>query len=228
MKPSFAVLAALLVLAGCTAKQELSSQGTEDAPDTTVATNEAKTDPATQAQPDLAPTNEPPKTDGEPAKPTTNDAPATGVTMASLAGKYDGKIDVPQAAVDTALAKVPPANRAQAEAFMNQMLTSIKNAKIMIELAKDGTYVATTTTDGKTETEKGKWSLDVAKGTVDIKSPELSQERIAMMKQQGATPEVIAQAQNATETAKIEDGGRRLVMSNTQEGVTVTVTFTKR
>jgi hypothetical protein len=233
MKPTLAALAVLVLLAGCAAKEELQSSGTES--DTSVKSEQpAKDAPDATIKPAISSatngttgTVEPPQ--GTTGPTTEQTSPASGdATMKSLAAKYDGKVEIPPSSIDAAMAQVPENQKQQAAAFMQQMVEMIKKTQVELELLADGNYNIKTTGQGKSETEKGKWLTGPKKDQITLKAPDMSQDQIDRAKKAGMTEEQIKQMRNSDDPLDVKDGGKQLVLTKTQNGVTIIVTFSRK
>ena len=237
MKPvHYLLVAAFALVIGCQAKETITAEGSgkEETPaaatgsesgdnggttglDLGAATTGGEptlgnTDAGALGAPTLTPTKEEPPKTGE----TANDP---GVTMQTLVGDYDGKIF--EETIAFLLSMAPADKRAEAE-------KELRSAVIKLNLGKDGNYTMTTKSKDKTETNKGTWSYDAAKGTTTLGAPEMTAEQKARLKSQGITDEQLAAQQKQSIVCKVSDGGKKLVFEETQGGMKNGITFTKK
>jgi hypothetical protein len=230
MKPvHYLLVAAFALVIGCQAKETITAEGSGDkeAPVTTTGNASepdlgattggqppltAATDGGALGAPTLTPTKEVPPKTGE----TANDP---GVTMQTLVGDYDGKIF--EETIAFLLSMAPAEKRADAE-------KELRSAVIKLNLGKDGNYTMTTKSKDETETNKGKWSYDAAKGTTTLSAPEVSEEQKARLKAKGITDEQIAAQQKQSIVCAVSEGGKKLVFEETQMGMKNGITFTKK
>lgn len=229
MKRILIAIAALALLAGCAAKEELTSAG-EDGSDNPVATNEGNA-------PSDQPVADPAVTDGgtpgatstlAPPKTTTGESkPSTTETKATYAGTYNGRVDIPQESIDAFMKQVPPEQQAQFKAQFEQGLKMVKDVKIVLELMPDGTYKKTITAMGRTEPETGKWHYDEAKKAVVMKSDGPTPEQLAEAKKAGVTDQMIKEAKDMEQIAVVSADQKTMTVSVTQMGMTTNVIYTK-
>jgi hypothetical protein len=234
MKPvHYLLVAAFALVIGCQAKETITAEGSGDK-EAPATTGNPVDDGAGNPDLDLGAT-----TGGQPtlggsdagalgattAKPT-EDKPKTGeaandpgVTMQTLVGDYDGKIF--EETIAFLLSMAPAEKRAEAE-------KELRGAVIKLNLAKDGNYTMTTKSKDKTETNKGTWSYDAAKGTTTLGAPEMTAEQKARLKSQGITDEQLAAQQKQSIVCAVSDGGKKLVFEETQGGMKNGITFTKK
>jgi hypothetical protein len=95
-------------------------------------------------------------------------------------------------------------------------------------MKSDGTYETTITARGKTEETKGTWTFDEAKKQITMKPGDPTPEQIAEAKKLGMTDDQIKAAKGKTQTVEVSGDGRVLTLNNTDFGMKVVITYTKR
>ena len=86
----------------------------------------------------------------------------------------------------------------------------------------------TTKSEDETETNKGTWSYDAAKGTATLSSPEVTAEQRARLKAQGVPDEVIESQKKQPIVCAVSEGGKKLVFEEKQMGMKNGITFTRK
>jgi hypothetical protein len=221
-------IAAFALLAGCAVKEDLNSSGTKEI-DVKVGAEKAP-----EVDPDQAQVQ---NNDDVPAAPAIHsplpeekkddakvEKPDAGVTEASLAGTYDGKIDISKESLDGLMAMVPPDQKSAADA----MVAEIKNVVITFVTKKDGSYDLTFKSKRGGETQSGKWRYDKTKGVMLLKAPEMTAAQIEQAKKMGATEQEIKEAREKEQTVTVSKDGRTLTLSNTEFGMPLSIIFTKK
>jgi hypothetical protein len=136
-------------------------------------------------------------------------------------GKWDGKVDVPQEAIDMIKAFSP--NEAP------KIETEIKGTKVELDLAKDGKYTVTTTPlSGKPSSVSGTWTLSEDGKTLTMSGPQLSEDAKAKAKAAGATDAQIKQGEGQSTAYTVGEDAKTLTADLQQLGMTIKVAFTKR
>lgn len=142
--------------------------------------------------------DEAPVLDKEPAK-------ENHVAGALLFGEYVGRIEFPEGFFEE-MKKQAEENGTLEEAVNFEK--GIKESKLRLQLGQDGVYTISSTTMGVSETRSGDWTYDPSKQLLTIKKS-------------GDEP-------NAKDKVfVVDDSGRKLVFVGENEGVRVTITFTR-
>ena len=135
-------------------------------------------------------------------------------------GKWNGKVELPQAAIDMIKAFTPEAERGKVE-------QDIKDTKIELDLKKDRTYTITTTASGKTDSQNGTWTLDKEGKTVTLSAPKLSEDAKSKAKAAGATDAMIQEGEGKSMAYTVSTDKRTLTHTEEQMGMSITMTFSK-
>jgi hypothetical protein len=245
MKPiQLLAIAALALLVGCTKTETLSSSGVEDdKPDVDVTvqgTTGGEPTGATDGGLDIASTTgttdaTKPADEGaaKPGDAPKQDPPGSagtgGLVEGSLAGTYDGTIEIPAETIEKI--KQMAAQQGGTSANVDQLLSQLTKEKLSLDLKSDGTFVMTAASQTSANGgNKGTWKL-TAPDTVTVTPDKLSAELRNQMKQSGMTDAQIDQnekAMRAPQTLKVADGGKTLKLTQSNMGMTMFLTFKRK
>lgn len=132
-------------------------------------------------------------------------------TMASLAGSYDAKFDLPE----EMLAMMKGAAEATGSSIEDQMNTS----ELVLILNSDGTYEQAKTDDGRTRSEFGSWTLSDDGKEVTLSVPNSTS---------GSQPESAGDDPYHMLTMFVSDDGQRLRLIEEEGGYTMTLIYIKQ
>jgi hypothetical protein len=235
MKPTHLLtLAALALAIGCAkATETLQSSGTEDGdePSASQPAGEGTDLTATLGDTPAATDNPlaaPPAGTDKPDAAKPEEKPDPSINAKSVTGKYNGVVEIPQSTIDMAkqMAAQQGGTPEQVDAFIKQL----KDEKITLELLADGTFTMKTSSQGSSPADKGAWTLG-DDNTVTLTPDKLSKEQRDQMKAQGATDEQINQTETLArkpQILKVTEGGKVLSWSQSNMGMSMTVTFTRK
>lgn len=139
---------------------------------------------------------------------------ACGGPEGKFIGKYDGEIEIPQQMIDL-MKSFAEMGGEDADAVIADM----QNAKISMELKKDGVCTMTAVAGGETHTNDATWSLNEEGNEITIK--------IADGEDSIASSNMMPDS-NTDLVFAVSNGGKVLTFEQEQMGMKFKMTFTRR